>query len=54
MRFQLIDIYSILRVTLFEDPAYHSLMEKILANKSLLLKEFEKVDNRKTGNWYLK
>ena len=38
-----------LRVTLFEDPAYHSLIEKIMTNKSLLMREFEKADPTKTG-----
>ena len=37
------------RVTLFEDPAYRSLIEKIMTNRSSLLKEFEKADVKKTG-----
>ena len=37
------------RVTLFEDPAYRSLIEKIMTNRSSLLKEFERVDVKKTG-----
>lgn len=37
------------RVTMFEDPAYQSLVEKILASKSVLLKEFEQVDKSKSG-----
>ncbi|CAF1045170.1 unnamed protein product, partial [Didymodactylos carnosus] len=36
------------KVTLFEDPAYHSLIEKILSNKSQLLQEFEKADKTKS------
>ncbi|CAF1318734.1 unnamed protein product [Adineta steineri] len=36
------------QVTLFEDPAYHSLIEKIMSNKTLLLKEFLKADTSKT------
>ena len=38
------------RVTLFEDPAYHSLIEKIMTNRSGLLKEFEKADTNKTDH----
>jgi serine/threonine-protein phosphatase with EF-hand domain len=38
------------RVTLFEDPAYHSLIEKIMTNRSGLLKEFEKADANKTDH----
>lgn len=34
---------------MFEDPAYHSLIEKILANKSPLLKQFEQADTTKSG-----
>jgi hypothetical protein len=37
------------RVTLFEDPVYHSLIEKIMFNRTSLLKEFEKADTNKTG-----
>ena len=40
---------SLYRVTLFEDPAYHSLIEKIITNKSLLLKDFERADTKKSG-----
>ncbi|CAF1220604.1 unnamed protein product [Rotaria sordida] len=36
------------QVTLFEDPVYQSLVEKIMTNKSLLQKEFEKADKNKT------
>jgi len=39
------------RVTLFEDPAYHSLIEKIMTNKTLLIKEFEKADKNKNGEY---
>ena len=42
-------MFFVYRVTLFEDPAYHSLMEKIMTNKNLLLKEFEKADKTKNG-----
>ncbi|CAF1137416.1 unnamed protein product [Adineta ricciae] len=35
------------QVTLFEDPAYHSLMEKVMTNKTALLKEFIKADTKK-------
>jgi hypothetical protein len=38
------------RVTLFEDPAYHSLIEKIMTNRSPLLKELEKADINKTDH----
>lgn len=38
------------KVTMFEDPAYHSLIEKIMSNKSVLLKQFEKADTKKTGH----
>ncbi|CAF3697493.1 unnamed protein product [Rotaria sp. Silwood1] len=38
------------KVTLFEDPAYQSLLEKIMANKSLLQKEFEKADRNQTNH----
>ena len=37
------------RLTLFEDPAYHSLIEKIMTNKSSLMKKFEQADPTKTG-----
>lgn len=40
---------SFFRVTLFEDPAYHSLIEKIMSNRSALLKAFEKADIHKNG-----
>ncbi len=40
------------RVTLFEDPAYHSLIEKIMTNKTSLLKEFSKADTTKNGNCF--
>ena len=40
------------RVTMFEDPAYQSLIEKILANKSALLKEFEHADKTKSGIFF--
>ena len=36
------------RVTLFEDPAYQSLVEKIIANRRSLQKEFEKADRNGT------
>ncbi|CAF1098795.1 unnamed protein product [Adineta steineri] len=36
------------KVTLFEDPAYHSLIEKIMTNKSILQKEFERADGNRT------
>ncbi|CAF1374131.1 unnamed protein product, partial [Rotaria sordida] len=42
------------QVTLFEDPAYHSLMEKIITNKSSLQKEFEKRDRYRTNHLPLK
>ncbi|CAF1549322.1 unnamed protein product, partial [Rotaria sordida] len=32
------------QVTLFEDPVYHSLIEKIMTNKTSLLKRLEKAD----------
>ncbi|CAF4261380.1 unnamed protein product [Rotaria sp. Silwood2] len=38
------------QVTLFEDPAYQSLLEKIMTNKSLLQKEFEKADKNQTNH----
>lgn len=38
------------QVTLFEDPAYHALMEKIMTSKSILLKEFDKADVNKTDH----
>ncbi|CAF1083695.1 unnamed protein product [Rotaria sordida] len=37
-------------VTLFEDPAYQSLVEKIMTNKSLLQKEFERADRYQTNH----
>lgn len=43
-------ISVVFRVTIFEDPAYHALTEKIVSNKSLLLKQFEKADRKKTGS----
>ncbi|CAF1159747.1 unnamed protein product [Didymodactylos carnosus] len=42
------------KVTLFEDPAYRSLMEKILSNKTKLLEEFEKADKTKSNRLSLK
>ncbi|CAF5086327.1 unnamed protein product, partial [Rotaria sp. Silwood1] len=42
------------QVTLFEDPVYQSLMEKIMTNKSLLQKEFEKRDRYQTNHVPLK
>jgi hypothetical protein len=42
------------RVTLFEDPAYHSLIEKIMFNRTSLLKEFVKADKNKNGWLFLK
>ncbi|CAF5032123.1 unnamed protein product, partial [Rotaria sp. Silwood1] len=38
------------QVTLFEDPAYQSLLEKIMTNKSLFQKEFEKADKNQTNH----
>ncbi|CAF0748776.1 unnamed protein product [Adineta ricciae] len=38
------------KVTLFEDPAYHALVEKIMSHKNLLRKEFEKADENKTDH----
>ncbi|CAF0994447.1 unnamed protein product [Adineta steineri] len=38
------------KVTLFEDPAYHSLIEKIMTNKSILQKEFERADGNRTDH----
>jgi len=38
------------KVTLFEDPAYEGLVEKIMANKNPLLKEFEKADAGRTDH----
>ncbi|CAF4204697.1 unnamed protein product, partial [Rotaria sordida] len=37
-------------VTLFEDPAYQSLVEKIMTNKSLLEKEFQRADRYQTNH----
>ncbi|CAF1092757.1 unnamed protein product [Rotaria sordida] len=42
------------QVTLFEDPAYHSLLEKIITNKSSLQKEFTKRDRYQTHHLPLK
>ncbi|CAF3165359.1 unnamed protein product [Rotaria sp. Silwood2] len=42
------------QVTLFEDPAYQSLSEKIMTNKSSLQKEFEKRDRYRTNHLPLK
>jgi serine/threonine-protein phosphatase with EF-hand domain len=42
------------KLTLLEDPAYHSLMEKIFTNKNLLLKEFEKADKKNSNHLSLK
>ncbi|CAF4197975.1 unnamed protein product, partial [Rotaria magnacalcarata] len=38
------------QITLFEDPAYQSLVEKIMTNKSSLEKEFEKRDRYGTSH----
>ncbi|CAF3098374.1 unnamed protein product [Rotaria socialis] len=38
------------QVTLFEDPAYHSLAEKLMTNKNLLLKEFQNADTNQTNH----
>ncbi|CAF3869569.1 unnamed protein product [Rotaria sp. Silwood1] len=42
------------QVTLCEDPAYQSLMEKIMTHKSFLQKEFEKRDRYQTNHLPLK
>ncbi|CAF0789305.1 unnamed protein product [Rotaria sordida] len=42
------------QVTLFEDSAYQTLLEKIMTNKSLLQKEFEKRDRYQTNHLPLK
>lgn len=50
VRFGMIELsFSFERVTMFEDPAYQVLIEKILGNKSVLLKEFEHADKTKSG-----
>ncbi|CAF1090028.1 unnamed protein product [Rotaria sordida] len=38
------------QVTLFEDPVYHSLIEKIMTNKTSLLKRLEKADKNKNDH----
>lgn len=43
----------IYRVTLFEDPVYRALIEKIMSNRTSLLKRLEKADKAKTGNYRL-
>ena len=45
--------WFVYRVTLFEDPVYQSLMEKIVAKKSLLKKEFERSDRNQTSMQFL-
>lgn len=42
-------LFYAFRITLFEDPVYQSLLEKIMNNKSLLQKEFEKRDRYRTS-----
>ncbi|CAF2929864.1 unnamed protein product, partial [Rotaria sp. Silwood2] len=42
------------QITLFEDPAYQSLLERIMTNKSSLQKEFEKRDRYQTNHIPLK
>jgi hypothetical protein len=51
-RHEVIEYFLFFRVTLFEDPAYHSLIEKIMTNKTSLLKEFSKADTTKNGNCF--
>jgi hypothetical protein len=49
-RHEVIQYFLFFRVTLFEDPAYRSLIEKIMTNKTSLLREFTKADITKNGN----
>lgn len=43
-------LFFIFRVTLFEDPVYQSLTEKLVSNKTILMERFKAADPKKTSS----